>query len=454
VNDALNNQNKLPALRAGRPPVAVEEPALDVETGIEAPRRVGLFMVALVFGVFGIWAAAAPIEGAAHAPGTVTVRSYKKVVQHLEGGMIGDIQVQNGDYVQEGQPMLLLDDTQSRAQLEITNAQFLAYSALEARLIAERDGLADVHYPAHLLQAGATAQAEMEAQTQVFQARRTAREGGIAVLEQRIEQLRSRLNGLAAMHASKEELAASFAEELRDTRILLEQGFSDRLRLREQERNHSVLRGEAAELVSTIASTEMQIGETQLQILQTDNEFRAEVVSQLSETQTRLKDVRERMIALSHVLERTTVRAPVAGIVAGMQFHTVGGVIPPGSPIAEVVPQSDELVIEARISVGDIDRVTPGQEATIRFSSFSSSVPTIFGTVLSVSADAMADQNTGMPYYLARVQVTPEGMQELGNLTLIPGMPAEVFINSGARTFVQYVMKPFSDALARSLIED
>ncbi|MCP5330236.1 MAG: HlyD family type I secretion periplasmic adaptor subunit [Pseudomonadales bacterium] len=438
----------MPATQASRPEVQ------EVETGIEAPRRAGLFIALLVFGVFGVWAAFAPIQGAAHAPGTVTVRSYKKTIQHLEGGMINRIFVQNGDHVEAGDVILELDGTQSLAQLEIANAQATALMALEARLIAERDGLETVAYPAALSRSDANASTEMAAQDQVFHARKAAHDGNIAVLEQRIEQLRSRVEGLKAMKESKELLAASFNEELQDTRILLEQGFSDKLRLRELERNFAAYKGEAAELLANISSTQMQVGETQLQILQVENEFRSDVVTQLSDTQTRLKDVRERITALNDVVERTHVRAPVSGVLTGMQYHTEGGVVGPGAPIAEVVPQSDELIIESRVSPIDIDRVHTGQEATIRFSSFSSRTPTIYGTVLSVSADAMAEQQTGMPYYLARVAVNPEGMEALGDLTLVPGMPAEVFISSGPRTFLQYVMKPFSNAMARSLIED
>ena len=448
-------QDNYPAVTANKPGApARAASSIEVETNIDSPRRIGLIIVFLVFGVFGVWATVAPIEGAAHAPGSVTVRSYKKVLQHLEGGMITQIYARDGDYVEAGDPLIELDNTQSQAQLEIASAQFIALTALEARLIAERDALESINYPASLAQSNADARAEMAAQDQIFLARKKSREGSIAVLEQRIEQLRSRVTGLEAMKASKEALARSFGEELTDTRILLEQGFSDKLRLRDLERSHAVYSGEAAELMATISSTEMQIGETQLQIIQTENEFRSEVVSQLSDTQTRLKDIRERMIALNDVVNRTIIRAPESGIVSGMQFHNEGGVIGPGAPIGEVVPQSDELVIEARVSLGDIDRVQPGQEATIRFSSFGSSVPTITGNVISVSADAMSDRQTGMTYYLARVAVTPEGMQALGDLVLVPGMPAEVFITSGSRTFLQYVMKPFSNAIARSLRED
>lgn len=447
-------QNTLPAVPAVAPSDKREDVDAVIETGIDGARRAGILIAVAVFGVFGLWATLAPLNGAAHAPGTVTVRSYRQVVQHLEGGMVSEINAQNGDFVEAGAPLLALDSTQSLAQLEIANAGFAALTTIEARLIAERDGLDSIVYPASLSAAGANAVEEMAVQTQIFEARKAAREGGIAVLEQRIEQLKSRVTGLEAMKLSKEELVASFADELADVRLLLEEGFADKIRLRELERNHSVLKGEDAELVATISSTEMQIGETQLQILQTNNEFQSEVVNQLGEVQTSLKDARERTTALHDVVNRTVVRAPVSGVVNSMQYHTIGAVIGPGNPIADIVPQSDELVVEARVSPVDIDRVTIGQEATIRFSAFSSSVPTIFGTVLGVSADAMVDQQTGMPYYMARVQVTPEGMTELGGLALVPGMPAEVFIASGSRTFFQYVMKPFSNALARSLIED
>ncbi len=449
-----DTQDNLPAIVANRESSPARLESLTVETGIEAPRRAGILIALLVFGVFGLWAALAPISGAAHAPGTVTVRSYKQVVQHLEGGMIRDILVRNGDVVEAGAPLLILDSTQSVAQLEIASAQFVALSALEARLIAERDGLDSINFPAHLNTDDANAREEMNVQMQIFAARKASREGSVAVLEQRIEQLKSRVVGLQAMKSSKEELAASFEEELKDVRLLLEEGFADKLRLRELERSHAMLKGEAAELVANISATEMQAGETKLQILQINNEFQAEVVNELGEIQPRLKDVRERMTALNDIVDRTVIRAPVAGVVNGMQYHTVGGVIGPGNPIADVVPQSDELIVEASVSPLDIDRVHVGQAATIRFSSFSSAVPTIFGTVIGVSADAVTDRNTGASFYLARVQVTPEGLQELGDLALVPGMPAEVFIASGSRTFLQYVMKPFSNALARSLIED
>lgn len=431
-----------------------EKNSVNVVTSMEAPKRIGLLLFALVFGGFGLWAALAPLDGAAHAPGQVTVRSNKQLVQHLEGGIVRDILARNGDVVEAGEPLLVLDNTQSLAQLEIANAQYAALRAVESRLIAERDGLEQIQFPMEIAGLDNDAQSEMISQTQIFRTRKEALEGSIEVLEQRIGQLQSRLQGLRALQESKQDLATSFQEELNDVRSLLSEGFADKNRLRELERQAAQLRGEAAELTSSISSTEIEIGETRLQILQQRREFQNEVANQLAETQTNLKDISERMRALSDVVRRTEIRAPVAGIVNGLQVHTIGGVIAPGTPIADIVPQSDELIVEARVSPTDIDRVAVGQDATIRFSSFSSAVPNIFGRVINVSADAFTDQQTGMQYYTARVEVTPEGLQDLGTLTLLPGMPAEVFIATGSRTFLQYLMKPISNALARSFIED
>jgi epimerase transport system membrane fusion protein len=441
---------KPPGLEPAQPEVEVE-----VDTSIAGPKRAGFLILFLVFGVFGAWAALAPLDGAAYAPGIVEVKSYKKTVQHLEGGIVSEIRVRNGDFVDAGEPLLILDNTQPVAQLAISNSQFAAYKSTESRLIAERDQQSEVSYPNQLSQAAFDASGEMTSQRQIFQARKAAYEGGIEVLEQRIEQLSSRLVGLQALKTSKEELAASYASELVDVRELLSQGFSDLTRVRELERNYASFSGEAAELTASIATTEIEVGEARLQILQEEREFRNQVVEQLSEVQTGLRDISERTIALQDIVGRTVVRAPEAGVVNGMQVHTIGGIIAPGSPIVEIIPQTDELIVVARVSPTDIDRVAEGQEVTIRFSSFGSgAVPTILGNVLNISADALVDQYTGMGYYQARVEVTPESLAELGTLTLMPGMPADTFISTGSRTMLQYLFKPFTNSMARSFIED
>jgi len=429
--------------------------AEQVETGIDRPKKIGLTIAFLVFGVFGLWAALAPIDGAAHAPGIIRAKSYNKIVQHLEGGIVKEIKVQNGDFVNAGDVILVMDSTQSQAQFEIYSGLLLTTSTLEARLIAERDGLISVTYPAILLSAGTSGQIEMDAQNHVFMTRKAAREGSKAVLQQRIGQLRSRVTGLKALLTSKTSLANSYKEELSDFLTLLEEGFTDKQRLRELERNHTQLIGEAADLTATIASTEIQIGETELQILQENYQFQNEVANQLAEVQAKLKDTKERLTAITDVFSRSEVEAPISGLLTNLLVHTEGAVLSPGLQIAEIVPQSDELIIEATVQPNDIDRVEEGQSATVRLSAFNSrTIPILYGTVLSLSADTMKDQNSGATYYLARIEISPESMTELRDLVLIPGMPAEVLITTGSRTFLQYVMKPLSNAAARSFIED
>jgi len=434
---------------------AAENPGMGiVTTSIDTPKRIGLFIFFLVFGVFGLWAAFAPLDGAAYAPGTVTVRNYKKTVQHLEGGIVADILVRDGDRVEAGDPLLVLDETQPLAQLEIARSQSIALRVREARLIAERDGLDEITYPESLSRTDPRVREEIAAQNGIFTARKSTLENSIEILEQRIEQLQSQVIGLRALKKSKEQLAASYFEELEDTRTLLSRGFSDKTRLRGIERNYANYEGEAADLTASIAATEVQIGETRLQIIQQQRDFHNEVVVELSDIQSSLKDQRERINALEDIVNRTVVRAPDAGIVNGMQVHTIGGVIAPRSPIAEIVPANDELIIEASVSITDIDRVSPGQEARIRFSSFGSSAPTIYGSVINLSADRLVNEATSAPYYLARIEVAQEGTENLGDLILLPGMPAEAFINTGSRTFLQYLFKPFSNALSRSFNED
>jgi len=294
----------------------------------------------------------------------------------------------------------------------------------------------------------------VEAQNELFAARKAMNEGRIGILKQRVDQLQSQVVGMEAQRETKELLAQSFAEELADTKSLLDRGFSEKTRLRQAERSFASYSGEAAELIANIAAIRVQIGETELQILQQTSEFHNEVVSELSTVQTNLKDANERLTALQDVVRRTTIVAPDTGLVNGMQVHTIGGVVGAGAPIAEIVPESDELIVEANVNPIDIDRVSEGQEARIRFSTFGSRAPTILGTLMNLSADAIPNETTGASYYLARVEVSSDSIEELGDLALMPGMPAEIYINTGARTLLQYLFKPFSNAVSRSFNED
>ncbi len=425
------------------------------DADLNTHKRFGLISFLSLFGFGGIWAATAPIDGAAIAPGIVTVKSYSKTVQHLEGGIIKDIFVQNGAEVQADDPILEIDNTQSLTELEAQNQILFSLRALEIRLEAERDGLNSLSYPPSFNSMGSQGDEQMTVQIEIFNARRAANDGSVELREQRIEQLQSQITGYQAQQVSKEKLITSFSEELVDVRELLSQGFSDKIRLRALERNISTLEGEVAELTASIATAEVAIGETKLQILQERKEFHNAVVSELREVQNEINVGAEIAIAREDIVSRTIVRAPDSGIVNGLQVHTIGGVIMPGMRILDIVPQEEELIIESQISPMDIDRVAAGQEATIRFASFGTgTAPSIYGKVTNVSAESIIDQTTGILHYLARVEVSQESLESLGDLSLVPGMPAEVFIATGSRTFLQYIFKPLTNSLVRGFRED
>lgn len=420
-------------------------------------RLAGLLILAVAFGGFGIWASLAPIDSAVVAPGIVNVESSRKTVQHLEGGIVREILVREGDSVQEGDVLFRLDDTEARAQLEIVRSQFLALRAQEARLVAERDQEDAIHFPTDLLEASEDPRVDeaITGQRRVFDARRKSMEGEVAVLEQRVGQLQEQIRGLEGLAESKLRRIGLYQEEIAGLEKLFAKGLGDSARLREWERLVAELEGERAEHQSAIAAARVQIGETELQIVQVRRHFITEVVTELREVQTKLSDLRERTRALEKTVERTVIHAPVGGAVVAMSVHTEGGVIKPGERILDVVPRGESLIVEARVQPNDIDRVHPGLEAELRLTAFNSrTTPTVPGHVLTVSGDRLTDPATHLPYYLARLQVTQQGMDTLKDRTLLPGMPADVMIMTGERTFFEYLVRPITDRLARAFKEE
>lgn len=418
-------------------------------------RFAGMLVVLVTFGLFGSWAAFAPLDSAAMAPGVVTVQTYRKTIQHLEGGIVRDLLVRDGDIVRTGDPLIVLDETQVRAEFEMTKSQLIASQAMEARLLAERDDLPGVDFSGMIELDSPRAREARDGETQVFNARRGSRLGEIAVLEKRIGQLHEQINGLKAMIGTKGSLDKSYRKEIRELNELLAEGFVDKQRLIEQERNLDKLKSEVADHQSEITKTRLQISETELQILQLNKDFNSEVVNQLAEVQTRIFDLQEKMSALEDRLSRAVIRAPVDGMILGMTVHTIGGVVSPATPLLDIVPSVSDLIIEAQVSPMDIDRVDIGKSADVRFSAFNSATtPVIKGVVTQVSADRLMNQETGMPYYLARISLTEEGTRMLGALKLLPGMPAEVLINTGERTMLQYLLQPAKNLVAKSMIED
>lgn len=418
-------------------------------------RLMGFTIVFLTFGIFGTWAAFAPLDSAAVAPGVVTVQTYRKTVQHLEGGIVKDLRAHDGDIVKSGDPLIILDDTQWRAEYEMTKNQLIAAQAMEARLEAERDDKPAVDFSHMLEPESPRAHEAQDSETQVFNARRGSRLGEISVQEKRISQLHEQINGLNAMIRTKANLESSYRKEIGELQELLAEGFVDKQRMLDMERTLEKLRAEIAEHQSETTKISLQISETELQILQLKKDFHSDVVKQLTEIQTRTFDFQEKMAALQDRISRSIIRAPEDGMILGMTVHTIGGVVSPATPLLDIVPAVSDLIVEAQISTMDIDRVRVGKAADIRFSAFKrSTTPVIKGKLLHVSADRLMNEKTGMPYYLARVGITAEGAESLGSLKLQPGMPAEVFINTGERTMLQYLMQPATDVIAKSMIED
>jgi epimerase transport system membrane fusion protein len=419
-------------------------------------RNIGIAVLLFTFGILGGWSYFAPLDSAAMAPGYVSVKSFRKTVQHLDGGIVSRIFVKEGDVVEQGDVLIKLEDTEIKAQLEILRGQFITLSAQVARLTAEREKKEKIVYPDSLQDLSDPPILEArQTEDQIFYSRKAAHEGEISVLKQRVGQLGSQITGLQGQRSSKQDLVASYTDEIHDLEELLAEGFADKLRLRDVKRNLVMVKGEISSLTAQIAGDEIQIGETKLQILQIEKQFQEEVAAKLGEAQAQLYDITQRMVATRDRVIRTEIKSPAAGRVLGLTVHNAGSVITPGKPILDIVPQQEDLIVTARVSPLDIDRVREGLLAEVRFSSFKQAyAPKVDGKVVNLSADSLKDERTGNSYYQAEIELTPESYERLGDIELLPGMPADVLINTGERTVVEYLLQPITMAVSHAFIED
>jgi HlyD family type I secretion membrane fusion protein len=417
---------------------------------------VGLVVIALTLGGVGTWATLTPIAGAVIAPGAITVQSNRKTVQHLEGGIVAEILVRDGSAVERGEPLMRLDPTRVKASLMILEAELDLLRAREARLLAERDGEAELRFPAALEARGQDPNVHemLRGQRRLFQARSKSLQGEVELRTQRGFQYEDEIAGLAQQILSKERQIEIVEDELEGLHALFDQGYMSKQRINELERLAEHLRGELGEHITSTARAENAISEANLQIIQLRNQSLESVVKELDEVQATLFDAHEQHVAALDRMSRLEVRAPQAGTVVGMSVHTVGGVIGAGEPLLDIVPAGDDLVVESHVRTEDIDKVRIGQTAIVRLSAFDlRTTPELRGTVINVSADSVVNEATGAAHYVVRSRIPERELEKLGELQLVPGMPAETFVQTGERTVLSYLVKPMSDALDHALRE-
>lgn len=420
-----------------------------VETDERPVVRFGLITLVVGFGGFLLWAGFAPLDEGVPASGVVAVDSKRKTIQHLKGGIVETIDVREGTRVKAGDPLIHLNDTEVKAQMDIAQGQYWTVKAVETRLLAERDGLSQLVFPEKMAASSKNdprAAEVMRGQTQLFAARRSALASELGTMDESIAGLNEQIRGLQAIEAGKKTQIGLLEKELSSLRGLVEEGFVPRNKLYELERTLADISGTRGGDLASIARAQASINEVKLRKLQRQQDYRKEVETQMTDIQREVGTQFDRLQALKEEYERTVIKAPTDGYVVGLEAHTIGGVIRPGDRIMDIVPEGDVLVVEAQLPVNLIDKVQVGQLARIHLQIVLGGgvQPSIQGKLVQVSADRLTDQRTGTPYYLARIQITQEGEAELRKYKITPqaGMQSDVVIITGERTLLQYLLRP------------
>jgi protease secretion system membrane fusion protein len=447
--DPIDNVRQLPTATP-----AAAETVLDMNDAKQ--RRWGWLLLLVGFGGFLLWAGLAPLDAGTPASGLVVVSGNRKAVQPLTGGKISEISVKDGDLVKEGQVLVRLDPTQARSQLDIATGQWYSSMAVEARMMAERLGLDTIRFPEELLknQTDPRAANAISLQTALFLTRKRTFAGEMAVVKESIGGTLAQIQGLEESKKAKQEQLRLLQEELRNQRELANEGYLPRNRLSEQERLVASINGAISEDIGNIGRARQSVAEAKARMNTREQELRKELESQLTEVQKESSALVNRIQALKFELANTEIKAPVEGIVVGLSVHTIGGVVGAGAALMEIVPASERLKIEAQIAPHLIDKVHPGLDVDIMFPAFNqATTPHVPGKLVNVSADVLFEQKQNLPYYKASVEVTEEGMKALRHHQIRPGMPAEVFMRAGERTFLSYLFKPLKDRIRGALTE-
>jgi HlyD family type I secretion membrane fusion protein len=417
---------------------------------------IGMGVIIVTFGVIGVWAAVVPLSSAVIGRGAVTMESNRQTIQHYEGGIVRKVLVHEGDRVVAGQELIELSPVQADAALESARNELFSLLAKADRLTAERDNRPGVSFSPEVLaqQTSPTVSRAMVDETQQFRQRRATINAEIAVLQSRIAQYRTQIQGIDEQKTAMQQQVSLVDDELSGLNDLYQKDLVPKPRLLELQRGRAQLEGEIGGAVADKAKAEESIGETQLQINQVHQQFYQDVSKELSDVQTQSADYRQRFAVAQDAARRISITAPMDGEVQNLRVFTVGGVVRPGDPLMEIAPDRGRMFIEARFSPNDVDSLHQGQTAQVRFSTFHSrTLPVIEGTIRSISQDRLADEATHMPYYMAIIDVPASHLPPELRGRLRAGLPVEVVVPTGSRTALQYFLRPLGDALTGTMRE-
>lgn len=414
----------------------------------------GLFLMFVLFGVIGLWASVMPLAAGAIAPGRIVSESNRKTIQHLEGGIVKEILVHEGEVVAPGQVLVRLENVSAQARNAQVIGQYIAAKVTEARLIAERDNLKTIVFDAELLAREASdpkVKEALETQRRLFDTRRAGFEGQVSVLNQKIAQTSEEIRGYRDQITAANQQISLLEQEITVVEGLLKTGNALKPRLLSLQRQQADLIGQRGQATAMASRANQTINEAKIAILNQRTDFLNKVVAELKDTQVQLSSLEEQARASADVVRRIDVTAPLAGTVTGLGVHTVGGVVQPGETLMTLVPTDDRLVMEARVAPQDIDVVHAGLVAQVQLSAFKTRyLRAVKGTVQTVSADRFDDPKTGESYYLARIEIPQSELADIGNITLTAGMPAEALIVTGYRTMISYLVRPIRDSFGHA----
>ena len=419
--------------------------------------RTGLIIVALTFGGFGLWSVVTPLARGAHVTGRFAPEGNTQVVQHLEGGIIREIHVREGESVEKGQVLFQLDVTRSQSELDIFRNRLVEDQILEARLTSELAGKRAIELPADLARDSLPAwiKAAIVDQAALLKARQTETANRQDILKSRITQLDHQIQGTRGQMTSNRTQSRLVGEELQGIRQLAEKGLVPLPRVRALEREVARLEGEHSAMTSSVARAQVQIGETKMELLQATQTVEREALAQLNAVRARLNEIREQLKASADRVARAEIRSPLSGQAIDVKVHTVGGVISPGQALLTIVPEGSKLIVLAEVNPLDADVVHPGLPAEVRLSGLPRrTTPLLAGTVETFSTDTILDQKSGKSFYLARVVISPQELRKLRDVGIVPGMPVEVLIKAGERTALDYLISPWTDLFERAMREE